>query len=270
MSLPAHDEARPSQPRRRVELSSIPPAPRQASAKAQRLILSYQGGQWASLVIGLGFLVFGAIFPVIFCWGLPVDMAIVFTGSTVPGRGLSAELNRSVTINDEHPTRVRFTYEVGGRGFTEEVSTFEEHIIEAGTTGAPLTIEVARVNPAWARVEGTTYATFGYWPLLTLLFPLIGVGLVRGAVHSNRREVAAFTNGVPVRATVTYAGRDTTTKVNGEHPLLVRWRFELNGQEYTGSLSGFDAEFLGQFSEGDEVPVLYLPEEASTNTLYVA
>jgi hypothetical protein len=271
MSFPAYDEEGPrQQPGRRIQLSSIPPAPRQASPEAKRLILSYQGSQWVMLIMGIAFLTFGAIFPVVFCWGLPVDLAIDVSGQTVQGRGMGATLNRSVRINRAHPTRVRFAYEVDGQSYTGEVSTFDSSTIAAGTSGGPLFIEVAGVDPSWARVEGTTYAAFGYSAVFSALFPFIGFALFRSAVRSNRREVAAFTHGVPARATVVFAGEDTTTKVNGRHPLIVRWSFTLNGQEYTGSLSGFDRDFLERFAEGDEVAVLYLPEEPSTNTLYVA
>lgn len=221
------------------------------------------------LIFGLAFLLFGSIFPVVFGWGLPVDLAIAVSGTTVQGKGLDARVNRSVRINRAHPTIVRFSYEMEGQRYTGEVSTFDDAAIAAGNSGGSLSVEVARLNPSWARVEGTTNAAFGYIGLFTLIFPLVGLAMFAGAVRSNRREVAAFTHGVPTRATVVYSGPDTTTKINGRHPRIVRWRFELDGREYTGSLSGFELGSLEALVEGEEVPVLYLPENPSINTLYV-
>jgi hypothetical protein len=115
MSFPAQDEASPRQPRRRLALSSIPPSPRPPSPRARRLIFRYQGKQLVMLILGVVFLLFGSIFPVVFGWGLPVDLAIAVSGTTVQGKGLDARVNHSVRINRAHPTLVRFSYELEGQ-----------------------------------------------------------------------------------------------------------------------------------------------------------
>jgi hypothetical protein len=94
-------------------LHEVPPAPRTPSPEARHLIFGYRGRQGGLLVFGLAFLVFGSIVSAVFCWGLPVDVAIALGTREAPGTIRAAELNLRAKINGRRPTKVRFDYQAG-------------------------------------------------------------------------------------------------------------------------------------------------------------
>lgn len=247
-------------------LNEVPPAPRTPSPEARHLVFGYRGGQGVMLLVGIGFLVIGLILSTVFCWGLPVDAAILFSKRETTGTILHAETNLSTKVNGRRPTAVRFEYEGGGQRWQGESDTFE---IKADQTG-PVAVEYAALNPSWGRLAGETYSTFGYLGLLTLLFPALGALITRHAVRSNRREIRAFTHGRPVLARVTFRGLDHSTSVNGRHPFLMRWEFRTDtGANGHGSISSMELQDIKAFGEAEQVVVLYDPADPKANTLYV-
>jgi hypothetical protein len=245
-----------------------PLAPRTPSERARRLVFRYAGMQAALLWIGLAFAGFGAIFPVVFCWGLPVDVLLELEGREALGTVVDTRLNRSVTINDEHPTSIRFTYEID-RVVHEGVSSVLEPDLAELPPGAEVALEVSPRNPRWARIAGTTYSTFGWFASFSLLFPLIGVGLLFFAVRSNRREIRAFTWGTPTRGEISSAGLDHSTRINNRHPYKIEWKFRADGRTFSGSISSMEPSDLEPFASSGRICVLYDPDNPKVNTLYV-
>src|SRR5438477_8179529 len=194
-----------------LSLGSIPPPPREPSPRARELIFRYQGGQKILLLVGAIFTAVGLALAVPFCWRVPGDLAIATRGTAQHGRVLSSEIDRSVTINGRHPTRIRFSYSVAGQRFEGESSTLDRELIQSARQDASIPIQVAGLNPQWARVAGTTRSMFGYWGIFVLLFPALGLVLLGFAVRSNRREIRAFVQGTPVPAKKVFAGPDLST-----------------------------------------------------------
>ncbi len=255
--------------RRAAALAAVPSAPRRPSKRARALIFAYTGTQKAMLWVGIVFSVFGSLLSLPFCWGLPVDLAIALTHRDLQGTVVDASLNRSAEIGGQHPTSITFTYEVNGRTYTGTCSTLDDQLVEAATPGARLGLEVARLNPAWARLAGTTHATFGYTVLITLIFPGIGLAFLTWAIRSNRREIRAYRRGTPILARVVYRGPNKSVKINGAHPFMVKWEFKIDDDIYEGSLSTMSLLAFEDLMEPSEVPVLYLPENPRINTLYI-
>lgn len=265
-----HDASAPAPRDEPVDLGKVPRAPRQPSKLARELIYAYRGGQKVLLIIGVVFSLIGLPIAGVFCWGVPVDLAIAFAGREVAAAATGTELQTNVRINDRHPTRITFRYEVDGVAYDGASSTLDGALIRAAELGEALVVEVADADPTWARIEGTSYALFGMFGLFTLIFPLVGVAMTFFAVRSNRREIRAFTRGTAVVARVTHAGFDTSTRINNRHPFMVEWEFEAeDGRTYRGSLSHMEPEALAFLAERREIPVLYDRIDPKINTAYV-
>jgi hypothetical protein len=270
MPLRAHtDEDASFSPPASLTPSSVPPAPREPSARARRIIFGYQGAQHAMLWIGSAFLLVGGILSTVFLWGLPVDLALALQHETVQAEVLSRAVDLSVRINREHPTRVQVAFVHAGERHEAEVGTLDEELLGDAGPGDTVTLEVFPPHPAWARLEGATANLMGYGAVFVLLFPLLGALFAGWAVRGNRREKAAFRHGEAAWARVTHSGQDTTTKVNGRHPWQVRWELTVEGRTYRGGLSSMDPDDLRGLLGEEHVTVLYLREAPHVNTAWL-
>ena len=107
-------------------------------------------------------------------------------------------------------------------------------------------------------------------PIFVLIFPLVGFFMLRSAVRSNQREIKAFVRGTPIVARVVYPGPDTSTKMNGRHPHMIRWSFDVQGKTYEGSISHMERARIDPLVAGEHVIVLHDPQSPATSTVYVA
>ncbi len=222
----------------RILIAAIPPVPRSPSENARRMIFSYQGGQTALLIIGFAFTLVGAPLSVMFSYGLPVDLALAFSGETVKAKVLSSEKDCSFKVNDVCSREVEFVFDTG-KG---EVKGTGARFDDLAVVGSEVEVEVLPSDAGLHRMKGETYSAFGYMGLLTWLFPLVGGAMLFLTWSEKRQEIAAFVKGHPVVGRVTFAGLDKSTKVNGRHHWRVEWSYEHQGKSYTGRLSSFDKE----------------------------
>lgn len=253
-----------------LALDRIPPAPRQPSERARKLVFAYQGKQFVSLLIGLIFLAMGSVFSVVFAGGLPSDLLLAVFGETTPGTVIESHVQTNVKVNGRHPTSISFAYELGHQRYTGASSTLDWDVAKAAKPGAPIKVEMLTSLPDVCRVAGTTLSWTGYMGAFVFLFPLAGAASVFGAVRSNRREIRAFVHGKPVAARVLSRGLDRSVKVNGQSPTKITWQFEVNGASYTGDISHMNPSALGDLMRGHAVPVLYDPRNPKINTVYVS
>ena len=252
-----------------TKLESIPPAPREPSPRARELIFRYQGAQKGMLLGGVLFAILGSGFATVFAWGVPADVAIVATGRRLHGRVLSAEVDRSVSSGNRHPTLIRFAYSIDGRRYQSQSSTWSGAVAARARPDASIPIEVSSLKPEWSRVEGSSRASFGYAGLFTLVFPLVGLLLAGLAIRSNRREIRAFVHGEAAKGKVVYFGPDTSVRVNGRNPWKVAWEFRVEEQVYTGSLGSMSMLALEELGKQQELVVLYDPVDPRVNTAWV-
>jgi hypothetical protein len=253
-------------------LSSVPPPPRQPSRRARRVIYKYTGSQFVLLLVGVIFLIVGVGLAVPFCWGIPSEIAISLSKRVVAGRVLRTG-RAGYTVNDETPTRIWYRYEVDGRAYEASSDTLDAAGL--GLAGPELAqsevrVEAASFHPAFSRIAGASGSFFGYFGLFTLIFPILGGALTFFAVRSNRREIFAYVNGVPATARVVFVGDDTSTTINGRHPMKIEWEFRVGSEVYSGSISSMRVLELEEFLEAKEVVVLHDPERPEINTLFVA
>ena len=243
-------------------LNEVPPAPRTPSEEARFLVLGERGPHGHRKLAGLAALVLGAVLVVVFCWGLPVDVAITLGPRTCGGTLLDAERSPGLLGGS---TKVRFQYEAGGTRWTGEAVS---SAIRPGQAG-PIEVEYAALNPAWGRPARGTYAPFGYLGGLSLLVPLAGGCLLLAALRGQRRGARVFTHGFPALARVTFRGQDHAVKVDGRHPFLIRWEFMAGDRVCKGSLRSVELLDVKAFGEAEQVVVLYDPADPRANTLFV-
>jgi hypothetical protein len=249
-------------------LAGIPNAPRTPSPRARALIFRYQGLQFVLRLIGMLLFFIGLAVAIPLNWNLKEDLALDLSSKPAVGRVLELGINSNVRINSRHPTVIRFRYtgDDGGELFGES-STINRQIIAAAIVGADIPLDV---HAGVARVRGTHYSLFGMAGLAFLAMPFVGLILWWIAARSNRREVRAFTDGKPIVGQVTFAGEDHFTRVNGRHPLQIKWEFTVAGERYTGSISAIDRELMGDLMQRKLVPVLYDAMNPRINTVWVS
>lgn len=245
---------------------SVPPPPRSPSPRAKKLIHAYAGSQLVLLIVGSIFMLVGAPLSLVFCRSLPGELMLTLGHETTSGRVTGAELQTNVRINNKHPTRISFDYDVGGQTFHAESSVVNPGPVGAGDT---VNVEYLESSPDVSRLEGGTYGTFPLFVSFVLLFPLLGLFIVGGAVRSNLREIRAFREGNAMDGVVSFVGLDLSTRVNGRNPLKVEWTFEVQGAPYKGNLSSLDHSALAGYAVGQRVTVLYLPGDPKANTLWL-
>ena len=68
-------------------------------------------------------------------------------------------------------------------------------------------------------------------------------------------------------AQVTFQGLDHSTRVNGRHPHMVRWSFEMNGKHYTGAYTRMDP--IPEMLTPGQVIVVADRKDPSLNTLWI-
>ena len=247
----------------------VPPTPREPSERARQLLFRYQGSQFVILLVGVGFLGIGGVLAAVFDWRLPEDIAISLSGHAATGRVADTELEENMTINGRHPMLIDFRYDVDGRQHEGSSHALDHAIIASAQPGTDVPIEVASLNPGWARVRGTTASYLGLFGLAMLLGPALGALMIFFAVRSKRREIRAFIHGQPISARVVFAGIETRVKMNGRSPFVVRWEFTVDGRAFKGSLSSMDRELIGPLMRHKELTVLYLSDNPRVNTVYV-
>jgi hypothetical protein len=218
------------------------------------------------LLFGGFFAAFGMLFVVVFCWGLPKDLALSAAGTETVGVVLDAGPDEKIKIDGRHPTRVRFRYvwqDVEREGNSTALDL-------AAEPGAAVPLTVFSPEPSWVRIKGTMIAPFGYAGLIALIFPAMGVGIMRLGWGERIRRRRAYTHGEVVVARVKGLDPGRPSMVGATSPMRVRWTFELEGKEFDGSLESSDRARIEGLVHDGRITVLYDPDHPEHNLPWVA
>ena len=248
----------------------VPPAPRDPSPLARKLVYGYQGSQRAMLFIGIAFTIMGGLGSIPATYGIPGEAAILLDGKPATGTVTEVAVDRSYKINKSYATRIDVEFKANGATYKADCHTINgAEIAQAKAPGATMPVEYASFHPGFARIGDHSYSFFGWIALAFWIMPITGVLFWFRAWRSNRREIRAFRNGIPIVAAVTARTHDRTTKVNGRHPRVIRWRFVIAGQPYQGEISHLDAAVLDAALPNPQVIALYDPQNPATNTVWL-
>lgn len=139
--------------------------------------------------------------------------AFLFKAADAPVAGVVKTVSPTSTrINDQPVYSFAYTYEAEGVAH-EGTSYGTNASLEPGSA---VQVELAKNDPAASRIEGMTRSTGGLFDLIVLLFPIVGVALFFGTIHSLRIERSLRQNGVKTTGTVlaVYAHYPSTSSAN--------------------------------------------------------
>lgn len=243
--------------------------PRPMNERASRLLFWYR--RYAIALIVVSFIVvvpFGGV-ALFFCRRLPDDVRLSWRGAVVEGSVLRTADDPSITVNEQPATLIDFSYSVDGREYVARSSVFDADAARRVAEAGRVPVQYLPSKPEVARIEGTMLAPG--WPvgLVVLPFMVLTLGPLLFVAYSAQRTLRAWRYGVPVQARVTALEERTSTSVNGRHPWVLRWTFEMNDASWTGSLTALSDYELRTYADAKELTVLALRGRPSVNVLYV-
>ena len=143
------------------------------------------------------------------------------------------------------------------------------------------------INDGWS-IAALVFA------LLGVIFTLVGAGLIIGIItafvgvpffilgitflgaaggvliwryRQARMVVNVLQSGEATRGRIVEAYQNYSVEVNGRHPWVIRYQFQLNGQDHEGKVSTLNS--IGEnLQTGETVCILYLPESPQWNSIY--
>jgi hypothetical protein len=106
-------------------------------------------------------------------------------------------------------------------------------------------------------------------PFMALGFAwlILGVSLMVWRYNRTLKVVEVLRDGVSARGEIVDVQENFSVRVNHRHPWVIRYRFHINGETYTGEVSTLNPAGR-DFREGNAVCVLFLPAEPQWNCIY--
>ncbi len=116
----------------------------------------------------------------------------------------------------------------------------------------------------WSTISGIMLIAFlmsgeGLGVLVPLSFLVIGFTIGSSGVKVAKKRLLAWREGVGAPATVTWIGRDTSYKVNGRSPYMMKYEFAADGVMHTGVRKSFNRE-IKRYALGERIWIVYLPD----------
>lgn len=243
------------------DLILIPPPPRTVPSGAVS-----GPADTVVIIIGLSFAILGMLAGWALLRGLQVDLALDLTGQTVEGEIIDMVEDTSVSVNKEHPITLVYSYNVGGEPLQGRSNTMDWALVATLEKNPKANIEFAPWNPKWSRVQGATRNSIGYWGLFILLLPLVGFAMVAAVWIKRSGRAKIYRTGQGVSAALESIGLNRSITVNGRHPTIIRWSFEVNGERFEGNWTGFKIGNLNE--ESKKIPVIYNPNNPKQNVRF--
>ena len=101
----------------------------------------------------------------------------------------------------------------------------------------------------------------------TLIFAIAGGFILRHSWKNATGRIAALKHGQTGEGEITYVGHDHTTTVNGKHPYLIKYRWEVNGRYREGQKSTWNDAALDHF-RGEPLWVVYMPDDTQKSAIW--
>ncbi len=103
----------------------------------------------------------------------------------------------------------------------------------------------------------------------SVIFPIIGFFLVRSALRTANRKIAALENGIKAEGVLTDIFKDTSETVNGKHPWRLEYEFKIkSGKTIFSKKTGAWNNNNRHRKINDKLWVVYLPENPEINAVW--
>lgn len=248
---------------------TVPSAPRIPTQRAQTLIFDWNGVAKSQRNVLIAALVLTAFCAMLFSIDLPLDWFISANPKEVVGRVIGQKVDKGVKVLGQRPTRIHFTYVVGGETHEGSVSTLEETVIRQAQPGAAVTVEYDAEDPGLARIKGTSYATFG-WVGAAAWLPFCGgvLALVQ-LLRKHRLNKRAYLTGAATPGRITFAGPDPRyANVKNAKFHKITWEYQVAGRPYKGEIMTTKPDDWADVSRAENWPIVYDPAKPGHGVLY--
>lgn len=224
-------------------------------------------------LMGIIFLGVGIFFTYMF---FPTNFADEFrldTGSleTINGIVVRSEKTRYSVGGGKHTKgdpvyKIYYRFVVAGRG------EYDSECYSVGRNyhaGRKVKVEYLSDNPSVSRIKGAGKSPFGYFGLMTFLFPAVGLVFTIISVKARIRTKKILRDGIFTVGRVADVVR-TSVKVNNQNRYRIVVVFEIAGAEVKSSYYAYGEKVdvaSEKMDSGDAVGVLYNPDNVHQSIL---
>ena len=103
--------------------------------------------------------------------------------------------------------------------------------------------------------------------ILGLAFLAAAVVVILWRYKNAQKIVTVLRDGQARRGQIIEMGQNYSVRINGRYPWVIRYQFEVDGQDYEGKVSVLNTPGE-RYQAGKAVWVLYLPDEPKWNSIY--
>lgn len=114
-------------------------------------------------------------------------------------------------------------------------------------------------------ILGMIFTLALFW---TIIFPIIGIFLWKRGIKNANNELTPLQYGSLALGEITSVRCDYSTRINNRSPFIVEFTFEANSQKYRGEVDNIFEEINTQKKPGDQVWVVYMPENPKLSSVW--
>lgn len=186
------------------------------------------------------FLGFGLIFVWIFALNSEMKYYFHFRGQLQTAVGKILEIRATGTIvNNRRVCEYRYHFDVDGRRYEDFSYSTDSRV----KNGSEVVVEYG--DPEVSRIQGMSKAIFPAWIVpITIIFPLVGFGLILGGLKKGLHGIYLLTNGEVGKGRIK-SKEPTTVRINGR--VVYRLTFEMiapDGKTYETVTKTHTPEYL--------------------------
>ena len=103
--------------------------------------------------------------------------------------------------------------------------------------------------------------------LIGLIFLVVAAGIGMGTYHHARQVVNVLRIGEVTQGQILNVRENYSVRVNGQRPWVIRYQFQVNGQDFEGNVSTLN-QIGANLQPGNTVYILYMPNDPHLNSIY--